>query len=184
VRDAVRLQDNALGVMTDLRQRAPITVDSNVTINQALGIMTCFGVRLVFVVDADSRLVGFVSSYDIQSEKPLRYLHSIGCTHKTCRHDEVRVSDIMEPMDRWQVLSFADVCRTTVGEVVSIFERAGASHLVVIEPDDRSSAQYVVRGLFCAAQIRRQTGMNIRFQGYASTFVEIEEALNGNHAPV
>jgi hypothetical protein len=89
----------------------------------------------------------------------------------------------MEPMDRWQVLSFADVCRTTVGEIVSIFERAGSRHLVVIEPGDRS-AQYVVRGLFSAAEIRRLTGVNIEFQDYASTFVEIEEALNGNHAPV
>ena len=69
---AIRLQDSALGVMTDLRQRAPIMVDSNVTIKQALGIMMRSGAGAVFVVDADSRLVGLVSSYDIQSEKPLR----------------------------------------------------------------------------------------------------------------
>jgi len=100
-------------------------VDSNVTIKQALGIMMRSRAETVFVVDADSRLVGLVSSYNIQSEKPLRYLQSIGCNHKTCRHDDVRVSYIMEPMDRWQVLSFVDVCRTTVADIVSIFESAG-----------------------------------------------------------
>jgi len=34
----------------------------------------------------------------------------------------------------------------------------------------------VVRGLFSAVEVGRQTGMNIEFQGYASTFAEIEES--------
>ena len=59
-------------------------VDSNVTIKQALGIMMRSRAEAMFVVDADSRLVGLVSSYDIQSEKPLRYLQSIGHEVRSC----------------------------------------------------------------------------------------------------
>jgi predicted transcriptional regulator len=180
---AVALQDRALDVMTDLRQRAPITVDSNVAIDQALRIMMLSGVRLVFVLDADSVLLGLVSSYDIQGEKPLRYLQSIGCTHKTCRREDIRVSDIMEPVHSWEVLSFADVCRATVSDVVSMFKRAGRSHLVVIEPADPPT-QHVVRGLLSATQVARRLGVTIEVHGNALTFAEIEEALNDLHAPV
>src|SRR5882672_3003334 len=101
---AVTPEDSALVVMTDFKQRAPVSVDSDVTIGQALATMMHSRVRLLFVLDAGSRLVGLVSSYDIQGEKPMRYLQSQGFTHRTSRHDDVRVGDIMEPTDAWHVL--------------------------------------------------------------------------------
>ena len=183
VMHAVAMGDRALEVMTDFKQRIPITVNGDFAISQALGIMMHSGVRLLFVLDASSRLMGLISSYDIQSEKPLRYLQSIGCTHKTCRHDDVRVSDIMEPIDNWQSFSFADVCRATVGDIVSTFKSTGRRHLVVMEPVD-APTKYEVRGLFSATQVGKQLGMAIELGGKVSTFAELEEALNGNHPPM
>jgi CBS domain-containing protein len=166
--------------MTDFKQRAPVTVDSNVTIGQALATMMHSGVRLLFVLDAGSRLVGLVSSYDIQGEKPLRYLQSQGFTHRTSRHDDVRVGDIMEPRDAWHALSFDQVCHATVADIVSTFKRTGRSHLVVVEPGDRPR-RYVVRGLISATHVGKQLGMVLEFHGAAATFAELEEALNGGH---
>ena len=177
---AVTAEDSALVVMTDFKQRAPVTVDSNVTIGQALATMMHSGVRLLFVLDAGSRLVGLVSSYDIQGEKPMRYLQSQGFTHRTSRHDDVRVGDIMEPRDAWHVLGFEELRRATVADIVSTFKRTGRSHLVVIEPGD-GPRRYVVRGLISATHVGKQLGMALEFHGAAATFAELEEALNGGH---
>jgi CBS domain-containing protein len=166
--------------MTDFKQRAPVTVESNATIGQALATMMHSGVRLLFVLDAGSRLVGLVSSYDIQGEKPMRYLQSQGFTHRTSRHDDVRVGDIMEPTDAWHVLSFDQVCRATVADIVSTFKQTGRSHLVVIEPGD-GPRRYVVRGLISATHVGKQLGMALEFHGATATFAELEEALNGGH---
>jgi len=177
---AVTPEDRALVVMTDFKQRSPVTVDSNVPLGQALITMMNSGVRLLFVLDAGSRLVGLVSSYDIQGEKPIRYLQSQGSTHRTSRHDDVRVGDIMEPRDAWHVLTFDQVRRATVADILSTFKQTGRSHLVVIEPGD-GPGRYVVRGLISATQVGKQLGMALELHGAAATFAELEEALNGGH---
>ena len=169
--------DRALAVMTDLRQRSPVTVRHDLAIDAALAEMIRAGVRLVFVLDQAQRLVGLVSSYDIQGEKPLRFLQSLGCTHKTCRHDDVRVGDIMEPLGAWQVLALADVAHATVGDIVATLESSGRTHLVVVEPG-QGPAQVTVRGLFSATQVSRQLGTRVETLQTAVTFAEIEAALS------
>ena len=69
VMHTVAMGDRALEVMTDFKQRIPVTVNGDFAISQALGVMMHSGVRLL-VLDASSRLIGLISSYDIQGEKP------------------------------------------------------------------------------------------------------------------
>lgn len=66
----------ALGAMTDLHSGRPVTVPESERLEAALQHMIHAGVRLLFSTTPDGALVGVVTSYDIQGEKPVRFLGS------------------------------------------------------------------------------------------------------------
>lgn len=72
----------ALEAMTDFRCTPAITVPATTQVDVALERMIYSGVRLLFVVGADFSLLGSISSYDIQSEKPMLYLQSLGLSDR------------------------------------------------------------------------------------------------------
>jgi len=62
----VKLEDPALNAMTDFLQAIPITVDGETPIDEALQHMIHAGVWLLFVTGRDSRLIGLITSNDLQ----------------------------------------------------------------------------------------------------------------------
>lgn len=173
---AAGLADPAVNVMTDLTKSQVIVVRDITPIDEALAYMKDSGVRLLFVVDDGQRLVGLITSTDIQGEKPLRYLHSIGCMHTSCTRVDVLVRDIMVPVAAWQVLDFWAVKRATVSQIVSAFKATGRRHLVVVEASD-SGMTGIVRGLFSASRLEQFLQQSIETLCTATSFSEIEQVL-------
>ena len=172
----ISLDDNALSVMTDLENASAITVQGITPIDQALEHMIQSGVRLLFVLDIASRVIGLITSHDIQGEKPIRYLQSLDCTHRNCGRDDVRVIDIMEPMDKLKNLDFEKVRNATVGNIVATFRRAGRKHLVVVD-HNRDQDEPTIRGIFSATQLERQLGMTLVATSTTHSFADLEQAL-------
>ncbi len=172
----ISLDDNALSVMTDLQKASAITVPGITPIDQALEHMIQSGVRSLFVLDIASRVIGLITSYDIQGEKPIRYLQSLDCTHRTCCRDDVHVIDIMEPMDRLKNLDFKRVRNATVGNIVATFRRTGRKHLVVVA-HNRDQDEPTIRGIFSATQLERQLDMTLVATSTAHSFADLEQAL-------
>src|SRR5437879_11492676 len=96
--------DPAVQAMTDFRNGLMITTPASTSIELALQQMKLSGVRFAFVVDERGALVGSVTSYDIQGEKPIRYMQSMDCSHNDCAWRDVTVEKIMETLAEWQVL--------------------------------------------------------------------------------
>ncbi len=172
----IGLDDNALSVMTDLEKASAIIVRDITPIDQALEHMIQSGVRSLFVLDSESHVLGLVTSYDIQGEKPIRYLQSLDCTHRTCCRDDVRVIDIMEPMDKLKNLDFEKVRNATVGHIVATFRRVGCKHLVVVD-HNRDQAEPTIRGIFSATHLERQLGMTLVATSTTHSFADVEQAL-------
>jgi hypothetical protein len=63
-------------------------------IDDALGDMVSLGVRAL-LVRRDQRIVGPVTSYDIQGERPIQFLQFSNYRH----HHDIRVADTMIPWD-------------------------------------------------------------------------------------
>ncbi len=173
---SISLDDNALSVMTDLENASAITVPGITPIDQALEHMIQSGVRSLFVLDNESRVIGLITSYDIQGEKPIRYLQSLDCTHRTCCRDDVHVIDIMEPMDKLKNLDFKKVRNATVGNIVATFKRVERKHLVVVD-HNRDQAEPTIRGIFSATQLERQLGMTLVATSTTHSFADVEQAL-------
>lgn len=159
--------DPAFSVMTDLAAVQAATTLADEYADRAHAQMLQRGVRLLFVLDRDSRVIGVLTATDLLGEKPMR----IQQTHGIARGD-IRVADLMTPAERLEALSLQDVSQMRVGHVVATLKAVGRQHLMVAEDGGQR-----VRGLFSASQVARQLGVPVQPEELASTFADIEAAL-------
>lgn len=146
--------DPAHSVMTDFHERSAVVVPGDTPIDAALEHLKHTGTRSAFVVNKDGRhVLGMITAYDIQGEKPIRHLQSVGCNHNTCSRDDVLVQDIMEKAAEWQVADIKDIESSTIDMLLSLFKATGRTHIAVIEKSEEHGAR--LRGMFSAAKIMR-----------------------------
>jgi hypothetical protein len=86
------------------------------------------------------------------------------------------VRDVMEPLEAWRVLDFADLSHLTVDDAVALLKYAGKRHLVVVE-NAKSGRVQVARGIISASRIQRLMGVPIEIEPRATTFAEIEKRI-------
>jgi len=158
----------AVMAMTDFRSAPIVTAQFDTSIDDALQQMKLSGARFAFVLGSDRRLVGSITSYDIQGEKPVQYMVSVGCSETTCAWRDVQVENIMDPVNQWKVLDYADVPRMRVSDIATLMAASGARYLVVVEGAVQEGA-WQVRGLFSAARLQMLLG-----KGEAPAVVAVE----------
>src|ERR1019366_1265694 len=142
--------DPAILAITDFTREHPVTVDAERHIDDALNDMINLGVRALLVYKKQ-RIVGLITSYDIQGERPLQFLQSSNYTH----HRDIRVAHIMTPWDALTAVEWRTLQLMCAGDLLHLLEEAGLTHLIVIEPD-RQSSSCVVRALVSRARLLRQ----------------------------
>jgi len=143
--------------MTDFRSAPLVTAHVDASIEDALVQMKLSGARFAFVLGPERQLVGSVTSYDIQGEKPMQYMMAVGCSETTCAWRDVQVENIMEPVSNWRVLDIADVALMTVADVAALISASGQRYVVVVEGAAEAGTRQV-RGLFSAARLQMLLG--------------------------
>jgi CBS domain-containing protein len=142
--------DPAIHAITDFTREHPVTVDEDRQIDDALHDMIHLGVRAMLVV-REQRVVGLITSYDIQGERPLQFLQTSTYT----RHQDIRVSHIMTPWDRLLAVEWESIQSARAGDLLHVLEEAGITHLLVIEAGNKNSTP-IVRALVSRARLTRQ----------------------------
>jgi CBS domain-containing protein len=148
----LEVSDPAIYALTDFKRDYPMTVDAERQIDDALSDMIRLSVRALLVAK-DQRLVGLITSYDIQGERPMQFLQSSNYS----RHEDIRVVHVMTPWDELQALDWDHVEAARAGELLMLFEQTNLTHLLVIEVD-RKTSHSTVRGLASRARLLRQLG--------------------------
>jgi len=143
--------------MTDFRSAPIVTTNFNASIDDALNQMKLSGARFAFVLGPERQLVGAITSYDIQGEKPVQYMVSVGCSETTCAWRDVQVENIMEPIDQWKVLDYTHVQMLSLAEVAALVAESGLRYVVVVEAALEGKARQV-RGLFSATRLQMLLG--------------------------
>ena len=167
---SLREVDPAVEAMTDFRRVRVVTVPPDVTMEYSYQRMKYNGVRLLLVVDEQNRVLGLITSTDVEGEAPLRVIHDRGI-----RRDEILVCDVMTPSERIEVLDIAEVERAQVGNVVATFKATGRRHALVVDCGEQ--CRECVRGLFSATQVGRQLGIEIQTSEVARNFAQLESLL-------
>ena len=142
--------DPAIHAITDFTREYPVTVGEDRHIDLALEDMIHLGVRAMLVM-REQRIVGLITSYDIQGERPLQFLQSSNYT----RHQDVRVGHIMTPWDKLLALDWESVQSARAGDLLDVLEQAGLTHLLVIETSKKNTLP-IVRALVSRARLARQ----------------------------
>ena len=152
IQDGHSLQpgDPAVRAVTDFTREYPVTVDAERQIDDALNDMIRLGVRALLVAK-DQRLVGLITSYDIQGEKPIQFLQSSNYN----RHQDIRVADLMTPWDQLLAVEWGSIQSARAADLLRVFEESGLTHLLVIETDQKNSTS-TVRALASRARLMRQ----------------------------
>jgi CBS domain-containing protein len=141
--------DPAIHAITDFSREHPATVDEDRQIDDALADMIRLGVRALLVV-RDQRVVGLITSYDIQGEKPLQFLQSSTYT----QHSDLRVGHIMTPWDKLLAVDWEAIKTAHAGDLLTTLEGAGVTHLLVVEAKKNQAP--LVRALVSRARLFRQ----------------------------
>ncbi len=169
--ERVRIDSPALAVMTDLRRIPAATIDLAAPLDAANRFMIRRGVRLLLVTDDERQVLGLITANDVLGEKPVKFALERGI-----KRQEIRVSDIMTPGEKLEVLHYADLVQVEVGHIVATLKHAGRQHALVVDLSGDRQLQ-TVRGIFSASQIARQLGVAIQTTELAQTFAEIGVAL-------
>ena len=142
--------DPAILAITDFTREYPVTVDEDRQIDDALGDMIHLGVRAMLVM-REQRIVGLITSYDIQGERPLQFLQ----TSNYSRHQEICVGHIMTPWDKLLAVDWESIQAARAGDLLQALEEAGLTHLLVIERGAKNTTP-IVRAMVSRARLARQ----------------------------
>ncbi|MBI3903189.1 MAG: CBS domain-containing protein [Nitrosomonadales bacterium] len=148
----VKLTDPAISIMTDFRERAFFTLDGAELIDKALDKMKHAGLRAAFVMDKSTgKLLGMITAYDIQGEKPLRFMQNSGFAN----HSEIQVADIMETAQDMAILDLHEVEKASIRALLDILQKCGRTHVPVVETGENKETR--LRGLYSTAKVLRLT---------------------------
>ena len=186
--DRAYLTSPAVDVMTDFAHVRPLTTGPDTPIDDALEHMKRVGVRLLLVEDADRKIVGIVSSYDIQGENPIKLVQESRISRA-----EIRVSDIMTPHADIEALHMLSVRNAEVGHIVATLRALEQRHLLVVQSADEhgepaddeaipsmGSGTQLVRGLFSSTQIGRQLRVDVdEIMTPAHSLAEMQRGMAG-----
>lgn len=143
-------EDPAALVMTDFATQTPMLVSAERLIDDALRDMMVAGVRALLVARGE-KVIGLITSYDIQGERPLQFLNSSSFT----RHDEIQVGHIMTPWEQVPMLGWDTVRTASVADIAARFKtHRSITHIIVLERAAQGGT--VVRGLFSRTRLERQ----------------------------
>jgi len=170
---AVHVDSPAIQVMTDLSQVPVATITASATLDDANRSMISRGVRLLLVVDEQhQRVAGLMTSVDILGEKPV-----LAAQRREVKRQELRVADVMVPVEKMEAMNIEDVKKARVGHIVASLKADGRAHAIVVGQD--AQGKQALMGIFSASQIARQLGVQIHTHEMARTFAEIEAVIAG-----
>ncbi len=170
----VELSSPAIEVMTDLQCIAAATTYPEATLAQATQAMVSRSVRLLLVTDPIGDIVGLITARDTMGDRPIKYIQLNGG-----KHADLKVRDIMTPLEKIQVLPMADVEQASVGHIIATLKSVNRQHAMVVDVD-RLSGEETVRGIFSITQIGRQLGVTLQTFEVEKAFAQISSQLAGS----
>lgn len=159
----------AISVMTDLNVVKPFSISPDASIRETNDKMIACGVRLLFVLDSQGKLLGLVTSNDIIGEKPMRYIATHGGSH-----GDLSASQLMTPLEKLEAVPMEQIKRITVGQLLKAVQDSKRHHMLVVET---VGGQPMVRGIISITQIGRQLGVEIAPTLRATSFAQLNQKL-------
>jgi len=141
--------DPAISVMTDFKETLAVTIETEANLASALQKMKAHGIRLLLVTGEQDQIIGVLTAYDIQSEKPVQYGAENGITV-----NEIQANMLMTPLEQTPAFDFEFVSQALVRHVIHTMRELERPHTLVIETKNGQR----IRGVFSTSRISKLLG--------------------------
>lgn len=147
--------DSAFYTLTDFRRVSPRTIEAHASLDAALAEINRLGVGALLVsketsFEEDAQIIGLITEYDIQRERPQRYDSKLVFIKPT----RSSVGEVMTPAEELSLVHFESLQTLAALDVYKMFQGTGLTHLLVVET--RGDDLFVARGLLSRATLARR----------------------------
>ena len=136
---------SALEVFTDFKLFKPLVIDSSSSAIKAEKLMQKTKERLKFVVDKDCHFLGIISLEELNDQEVIKKL-SDGYTR-----EELSISDFMKPRVQLKALSYSELKKASIGDVIQVLKSSCQQHCLVVD-----RGQHEIRGVISANEIAKK----------------------------
>ena len=166
----IDLSSPALKMVNNFTQKTPIRAEHGTTITDALKQVSAQQSDFVLVTDEHQKLIGLVSSADLQSSKI-----TIIAERLNMQRSEVSLRDIMTPVSRLTGVSMQSLSYACIGDALQTMEHQGTMFLLV------TTASNEICGLISARQIAKTLHIPVHISPIAHSFSEVLENIEHPH---
>ncbi|MBB1277717.1 CBS domain-containing protein [Pseudoalteromonas sp. B28] len=166
----IDLSSPALKMVNNFTQKTPIRAEHGTTITEALKQVSAQQSDFVLVTDEHQKLIGLVSSADLQSSKI-----TIIAERLNMQRSEVSLRDIMTPVSRLTGVSMQSLSYACIGDALQTMEHQGTMFLLV------TTASNEICGLISARQIAKTLHIPVHISPIAHSFSEVLENIEHPH---
>ncbi|GAA68705.1 MULTISPECIES: CBS domain-containing protein [Pseudoalteromonas] len=166
----IDLSSPALKMVNNFTQKTPIRAEHTTTITDALKQVSAQQSDFVLVTDENQKLIGLVSSADLQSSKI-----TIIAERLNTPRSEVSLRDIMTPISRLTGVSMQSLSYACIGDALQTMEHQGVMFLLV------TTASSEICGLISARQIAKTLHIPLHISPIAHSFSEVLENIEHPH---
>lgn len=166
----IDLASPALKMVNNFTQKTPIRAEHGTTITDALKQVSAQQSDFVLVTDEHQKLIGLVSSADLQSSKI-----TIIAERLNMQRSEVSLRDIMTPVSRLTGVSMQSLSYACIGDALQTMEHQGTMFLLV------TTASNEICGLISARQIAKTLHIPVHISPIAHSFSEVLENIEHPH---
>ena len=166
----IDLSSPALKMVNNFTQKTPIRAEHGTTITDALKQVGAQQSDFVLVTDEHQKLIGLVSSADLQSSKI-----TIIAERLNMQRSEVSLRDIMTPVSRLTGVSMQSLSYACIGDALQTMEHQGTMFLLV------TTASNEICGLISARQIAKTLHIPVHISPIAHSFSEVLENIEHPH---
>lgn len=168
--EPLEMSSPATYVMTDFTRRSPLLIDQDTSIDDALLIMRKTHARTNIVVSDSMDMLGIVALADLLSRKVLMSANLKGVSRQ-----DITVSDVMNNLSDVHAVKYSKLVNASIGDVLTTMQALGEQYLLAL--DDHNH----IRGLICAADIRRALHIPVDISATAQSFKDLFTIIH-NHS--
>lgn len=163
------LDSPASHVMTDFRNHQPLTMDMDVSVDDAIMAMRRVHVRSIIVTDSSSRFRGIITVADLESRKVLSLAASSGQSRS-----DLTIGELMTPRSRLKGIPFSVLEKGSIGDLLQTLKYEGSPHMLVVEPGSN-----IIRGIISSSDIARRLKISVEINQRATSFRELVDIIAG-----
>lgn len=158
----------AMDVVTDFHYTRPLILDSDVGVDEAIRMLEKAHVHMKLVVDHNEHFLGIVTTGVLQGQPVLRTAQQTGIARA-----DLTVADVMIKRDKLHALSYDELQRSTVGDVLHTLGKLGEWHILVV---DRQNNR--ICGVVSASDVAQFLHAPVQIMHRAASFVDVFDALS------